>query len=207
MRWFLALCLLIGACSACTKVVKVPVVHNRVVKDTVFVDTRMWGAEPSAVTFDSTVIAELSQRWINNESVRGPEFVACLEAEVERDVLFTSRGVVPLRKWRVTDYTIAEDSLATRKTTSASCEGYEGRAHSHPILTYPRGPFRGKRGITCHRSHVDRKSFWSEQMSFEVVLCGPRSYRWYTRNGEQGGVNYGGISWTVPYSPLTDDYR
>lgn len=65
------------------------------------------------------------------------------------------------------------DSVSIR---DMRCDGhFSGRIHTHPSF--------------CHRSDVDRASFWREGFLYELVAC-PAGVRWYTRNGETGMLNW-----------------
>lgn len=201
-RWILPLLLLIGSCAACSNqaVRYVPLV----VVDTVFVDTaatREWGRGPSRVVIPDEIVDSLSVLWIENERVEGPEFVTCLSADKFSYVVFHGGFPAEVQGWRVTGFEVAQINATRTSADEADCagKGFQGRLHSHPILTFKRGPNKGKPALTCQRSDVDRYSFWKYRNNFEVVFCGPRDFRWYTRNGEQGGSGIGKIIWSAPF--------
>lgn len=198
--WLLSLILLIVACSACTKTVvkRVP----KAFVDTVYIDTaatRNWGEGPSKVVILDPIVDSLSVIWRENEEVQGPEFIACMDAERVSATIYNAGLPISVQFWQVIGFEI-QNLPSTRKSSAVpDCNGYPGILHSHPILPHTEGPFKGRPGITCHRSNEDRKLFWQYGREFSVIFCGPNDYRWYTRNGEQGGQGYGHISWSQLY--------
>lgn len=138
-------------------------------------DQRIWGGGPTEVVVPPPILDSLGALWEEADSV---EFAACLEGDVEGRAVWVDGERRPNDfAWFLTDVVrvdLVETSRTSAKMPVKACDAFPGRVHSHP-------------GGTCNRSLQDLRSFWLSQYQFEVVMCGPESYRWYTANGEQGG--------------------
>jgi hypothetical protein len=154
-------------------------------------DTTFYGSLPVHVEIEPLVLEALSSVWAQNEQVGGPEFLFC---PVDH--------IVPLERgmgtaYVVTGFSVIRPDSATRDQAiipEGACEGSRGMGHSHPA----EADAAGNVYLTCGRSPTsDVSSFWSRGLSYGIVLCGPGSYRYYTRNGEQGGAGAGDIPYTV----------
>jgi hypothetical protein len=115
------------------------------------------------------------------------EWAACLQADKVWDGYFGEA-------WIVVGFSIPEQEGNERLSIrSFDCTASPGYLHTHPEMVDREGHVVA----VCHRSATDRKSFWRNGADFEVVLCADGSYRWYTRNGEQGGEGYGAVPRSV----------
>jgi hypothetical protein len=128
-----------------------------------------WGTEAAGVGFSLEAHAAARTLWVGQTV----EWAACLEAEETAGIYYVTKVVVAPQT--------GNDSLGI---PYYDCKGYPGRLHTHLVMG---GYFRHQK--MCQRSYPDLKSFWQRRYRFEVIWCGEDSYRWYTRNGEQGGVN------------------
>jgi|GEM_PF-5803036 len=97
----------------------------------------------------------------------GVEFAACLRAR--RDAA----------AWIVTEVAIPPQRGNTPTgIESASCDGYEGAAHSHPLA-------EGRRA--CFPSMADRATFLASSNAFLVIWCDAEAFTYRTRDLGIGG--------------------
>lgn len=138
------------------------------------------GEAPSIVVLSPKVASALDfvYRHIGNI-----EWAACLDYEIRPAGSIKSLGYVG--DWAKDKAYYVDTAILAYTTGNTSnsidhieCKPGQGRVHSHP----------DESGRICYRSPTDRKSFWHYDYPFEIVWCGPNTYRWYTRNGEQGQV-------------------
>lgn len=99
-------------------------------------------------------------------NVKEKEFVLCLE------------GVKKGSELTLTDFRLAEMPKATTESVSytpCKSRSYVGTAHNHL-------PHGGQ--DMCYQSAPDRKSFVEDSRALiDVVLCGPRKFRWWDKQG------------------------
>jgi hypothetical protein len=97
----------------------------------------------------------------------GVEFAACLRARREENA------------WVVTEVVIPPQSGNTATgIDQASCEGFQGTAHSHPLWEERRA---------CLPSFADRASFAASSNQFLVIWCDLEAFTFRTKDLGIGG--------------------